>query len=124
MTLSFYLINLALLLSALVGFRMRSSERQFSLSLLRALFGLPLLSGAYIYFAYDVRRYELVPLVLFSELVFALIWFFWAHRLYQATIKTTPESRWFPLLEVCMGGVILWAVWYALTSPEFLLAPR
>jgi len=121
MTFSFYLINLALLSSGLLGFRMRSSERQFSLSLLRALFGLPILSGVYIYFAYDMQS-ELVPLVLFSEMVFALIWFFWAHRLYQATIKTAPESRWFSVLEVFMGGVILWAVWYALSSPEFLLA--
>jgi len=43
----FYALNLLLLLSGLLVFRLTSGERRFSLSLIQALLGLPLLAGEY-----------------------------------------------------------------------------
>jgi len=45
----FYTLNLLLLFSCLLIFRMKTGERRVSLSVVQALTGLPLLAGEYLY---------------------------------------------------------------------------
>jgi len=48
----FYTMNLLLLLSGLLGIRLDSSERRFSLALVQTLLGLPLLASEYLYLVF------------------------------------------------------------------------
>jgi putative PEP-CTERM system histidine kinase len=109
----FYTLNLLLLFSCLLVFRLKTGERRFSLSLVQALLGLPLLAGEYIYLAYHLGPY-VVPAVLFSESVFALIWFNMAHRLHGATVATNTESRLSSYIEISIGTVVVGLACYCL----------
>lgn len=100
----FYTLNLLLLLSGLLGIRLESGERRFSLALVQTLLGLPLLAGEYLYLVYHLKA-QAVQVVLFSEIVFALIWLSMAMRLRSATVATVRESRLNFLIEI-----IVWAV--------------
>ncbi len=83
----FYTMNLLLLLSGLLGIRLDSSERRFSLALVQTLLGLPLLAAEYLYLAYHLEA-RAVQLVLFSEIIFALVWLSMALRLRSVTTAT------------------------------------
>ena len=109
----FYALNLLLLFSCLLVFRLKTGERRFSLSLVQALLGLLLLAGEYIYLAYHPEPY-VVPVVLFSESVFALIWFNMAHRLRRATVATAHESRLSSYIEIFIGTVVVGLACYCL----------
>jgi len=84
---------------------MVSGERRFSLSLIQILAGLPLLAGEYLYFACNLTLL-MARMVLFSEIVLALIWFFMALRLSRATVTTVHESRLNPLIEIIIVVVV------------------
>jgi putative PEP-CTERM system histidine kinase len=109
----FYTLNLLLLLSGLLGIRLDSGERRFSLALVQALLGLPLLAGEYLYLAYHLET-QAVQVVLFSEIVFALIWLSMALRLRSATLATVRESRLNFLIEIIVGAVVTAAAGYFL----------
>jgi hypothetical protein len=101
----FYALNLLLILLWLLGIRLFSGERKFSLSLVQTLLGLPLLAAEYLYLAYHLGA-QAVQLVLFSEIVFALIWLSMAQRLRSATVATVGESRPRFLIEIIVGVVV------------------
>ncbi len=107
----FYTLNLLLLLSGLSGIRLDSGERRFSLALVQTLLGLPLLAGEYLYLAYHLEA-QAIQLVLFSEIVFALIWLSMAQRLHCATVATVRESRLNFLIEIIVGAVVTVAAGY------------
>jgi len=109
----FYALNLLLLFSCLPVFRLKTGERRFSLSLVQALLGLPLLAGEYIYLACHPEPY-VVPVLLFSESVFALMWFNMAHRLRKATVATTAESGLSSYIEISVGIVVVGLACYCL----------
>lgn len=101
----FYTLNLLLLLSGLSGIRLVSGERRFSLALVLTLLGLPLLAGEYFYLAYHLEA-RAVQVVLFSEIVFALIWLSMSLRLSSATVARVRESRLNCLIEIIIGAVV------------------
>ena len=101
----FYTLNLLLLLSGLSGVRLNSGERRFSLALVQILLVLPLLAGEYLYLAYHMEA-QAVQVVLFSEIVFALIWLSMALRFRDATVATVRASRLNFLLEIIAGTVV------------------
>ena len=107
----FYCLNGLLLLSSLAIFRMKSGERQFSLSLVRALAALPLLSFEYGYFAYHFNL-PMACVVLFSEVLFSLCWFFMAYRLRRATLIESPGSFLVSLSEPLLGVLLAGGVVY------------
>jgi len=113
----FYALNLLLLLSGLLVFRLTSGERRFSLSLIQALLGLPLLAGEYGSLASHLEG-QAVHLVLFSEYVFALLWFFMAFRLRRATVATANASRLYSLIEIIIGALLtVMAGYFLVLSP-------
>ena len=109
----FYTLNLLLLLSGLLGFRLDSGERRFSLALVQTLLVLPLLAGEYFYLAYHLEV-QAVQVVLFSEIVFTLIWLSMVKRLHGATVATVGESRLHVLIEIIVGAVVTAAAGYFL----------
>ena len=109
----FYTLNLLLLLSWLLGIRLDSGERCFSLALIQILLGLPLLAGEYLYLAYHLEA-QTVQLVLFSEIVFTLIWLSMAQRLHGATVTTVREPRLNFLIEIIVGVAVTAAAGYFL----------
>ncbi|MDL2122107.1 MAG: PEP-CTERM system histidine kinase PrsK [Deltaproteobacteria bacterium] len=109
----FYTLNLLLLLSGLLGIRLNSGERRFSLALVQTLLGLPLLAGEYLYLVYHLEA-QAVQVVLFSEIVFALIWLSMALRLRSATVATMRGPRLNFLIEIIVGAVVTAAAGYFL----------
>jgi len=101
----FYTLNLLLLLSGLLASRLASGERRFSLSLIQVLLGLPLLAGEYGALAPHLEG-QAVHVLLFSEYVFALLWFFMTFRLRRATLATANESRLHSFLEILIGALL------------------
>ncbi|MBL0699912.1 MAG: hypothetical protein JJV92_03395 [Desulfosarcina sp.] len=102
----FYTLNLLLLLSGLSGIRLDSGERRFSLALVQTLLVLPLLAGEYLYLAYHMEA-QAAQVVLFSEIVFALIWLSMALRFRDATLVTVSASRLNFLLEIIVVAVVM-----------------
>lgn len=117
-----YIINFILLASCLLIFLFRSGERQFTLSLVRALAGLPLLTGEYIYFAYNFEP-QAAQVVIFSEGIFALIWIFMAQRLLVVRIDEV-SSRAFSLAEIAAGAILGGLAAYFLMNPPALFLSR
>jgi len=99
-------MNLLLLLSGLLGIRLDSSERRFSLALVQTLLVLPLLASEYLYLAYHLEA-RAVQIVLFSEIIFALIWLSMAMHLRRVTIATMgpSQSRLNFSIQIMAGGV-------------------
>ena len=119
----FYIINFVLLASCLLIFLFRSGERQFTLSLVRALIGLPILAGEYIYLAYNFEL-QAAQAVLFSEAIFSLIWIFMAQRLSRANIENISESWMFSAAEILAGGILGALAAYFLINPLDLFLGR
>ncbi len=107
----FYALNVLLLLSGVLGIRMDSGERRFSLSLMQILAGLPLLAGEYFYLSCHLEA-RAVQVVLFSEIVFALIWLSMALGLRNAAVVTAGESRLNFLIEIIAGALVTAAAGY------------
>jgi putative PEP-CTERM system histidine kinase len=102
----FYALNLLLLLSTFLGYRLKKGERRFSLSLVQVLLGLPLLVGEYIYLAYHLA-FRVAPLLLFSESVFAFIWFNMAGQLIRSTLTTASQLRRTLYIEIFIAAVVV-----------------
>ncbi|RZB35996.1 MAG: hypothetical protein SRB2_02594 [Desulfobacteraceae bacterium Eth-SRB2] len=102
----FYTLNVLLFLLGVLGIRLDSGERLFSIALVQTLLGLPLLAGGYLYLAFHLEA-QAVHAVLFSEIIFALIWISMALRLCKATTATHDEfyRRHF-LFEIMVGAVV------------------
>lgn len=73
--------------------------------LVRTLLVMPLLAGEYLYLAYHLEV-QTVQVVLFSEIIFALIWISMALRLRSAAVATVRESRLNFLIEIIVGVVV------------------
>ncbi|MDY6973046.1 MAG: XrtA/PEP-CTERM system histidine kinase PrsK [Thermodesulfobacteriota bacterium] len=108
-------LNLLLLLSCLLIFQLKSDERRLSLSLVQALLSLPLLAGVYILIAYHMTS-PAVHLLLFSESVFGLIWFYMAHRLCRSTVTAVQESSRSFFIQISVGIAVLGLAAYFLVS--------
>ena len=119
MLIFFYIINFILLASCLLIFLFRSGERQFTLSLIRTLTGLPLLAGEYIYFVYNFEP-EAAHLILFSECIFGLIWIFTAQRLHEIGIEEVSGLRALSLAEIGGGAILGGLTAYFLMNPPAL----
>lgn len=102
----FYALNLLLLLSSLMTFRLKEEERRFSLSLLQILGVLPLLSGEYIYFFYHLKP-KLIPLLLFSETIFTFLWVSLAYQLDKMSGATVFKTRFFIFSQIFAGIALL-----------------
>jgi len=109
----FYTLNLLLVASGLLTACLRSSERTFSLALMQALLGLPLLAGEYLYLNYHLEV-QIVQLVLFSEIVFALLWFAMALRFRDSLATKAAGSIVSLLLKVVAGAIVAAAAGYFL----------
>jgi putative PEP-CTERM system histidine kinase len=107
----FYTANLLILLSGLLVFRKGSGERNFSLALVQALLALPLLACEYLYLTHH-WEFQAVRLILFSEIVFVIIWFSLALRLNLATRTFKDDFRMHFSVEVLFGAVFLAIAWY------------
>jgi putative PEP-CTERM system histidine kinase len=88
----FYTLNVLVLFSGLLGLRLPTSERLFSVYLLQSLAGLPLLAGVYVYGAFNMRP-GLMPLVFFSESVFAYNWCAGAYWLHKGVVGRFPDIK-------------------------------
>ncbi len=111
----FYTLNLLIFFSGLLGFRQGSGERHFTFALVQTLLGLPLLACEYFYLAYHLEP-QAVQLVLFSELVFTLIWLSLALRMRQATQTSVHDLRLHFLVEIIFGAVLVTIAGYFLAS--------
>ena len=107
----FYCLNGLFLLSSLAVFRMKSEVRRFSLSLVKALAALPLLSFEYGYFAYHFNL-PMAYIVLLSEVLFSLCWFFMAYRLRRVTSPESSGSFLVSLSESLSGFLLAGGVVY------------
>ena len=87
-----YTLNVLVLFSGLLGLRLPTSERRFSMYLLQSLAGVPLLSGVYLYGAFDMRP-VVMPLVFFSESVFAYNWCAAAYWLHKGVVGRSPDIK-------------------------------
>ena len=96
----------------LSALRLDSGKRRFSLSLMLVLAGLPLLAGEYFYLSCHLEA-KAVQVVLFSEIVFALVWLSMALRLRSATV-VARESRLNFLIEIIFGAGVTAAAGYFL----------
>lgn len=114
-------IDLLIIASSLLGLRLASRDRVYSLSILRSLATLPLLLAHYLYLAADFTA-ENTESVLFLEALFALIWAFTAYRLGQAMKTAEREPR-----ALCFGefiaGIALSVSPWLLSFPEAISPP-
>jgi hypothetical protein len=118
----FYALNLLLLLSSLLLLRLKTAERRLSLSLVQALLYSPLLAGEYIYLYYHLEP-QSVPLILFSESAFAVLWFYAAHRLCRVTVATDPESNLSCSIQILAGAAAIGLGAYCLVrQPDIRIA--
>ncbi len=112
----FYTLNAILLLSGIASVRFKSGERNFSIALLRTLLGLPLLAGEYFYLAYHFEP-EAARLVLFSEIIFSLLWLYLAIRLHSITNeKTNNLYRYCFLIEISIAAAAIYFLVYSSTQ--------
>lgn len=109
----FYTLNVLILLIGLLGFRQGSGEKHFSLALVQSLLILPLLASEYLFLAYFYEP-QALQLVLFSEIVFSLIWFSLALRMRQATQATVRDVRLHFLVEIIFGIISMSIAGYLL----------
>lgn len=111
----FYVLNIILLLSSLLHFRKSNNDENLSISLIQALFSLPLLACEYLYFAYHLNS-RAGELIFFSEAVFILIWLSLARRmrLPAGTQNSTMKQNY--VVEVIAGAVFLAQACYVLKT--------
>lgn len=112
----FYILNLILLGSCVINFRVHTVGRQFTVSLIRAFTGLLLLMGGISYFYYDFEP-KTAFVVIFSEAVLSLIWLFWALRLHGEKVATEGRWRLLPRMEISAAFIL------AVLGGYFILRP-
>ena len=81
-----------LLISNLISLYFDSDEKRFSVSMIQTMAGMPLMAGLYFYTSVNPKP-EWVPLLLFSETVFAFNWFYMAFRLERTTVENNRKAR-------------------------------
>ena len=112
----FYALGSALILSYLFDLRVTGPERCASFGFVRILLTLPLLAGAYLYFASDMTLQLIAPLF-FLENVFSLIWILAAYWLQPDPDPASPKTYFSRLLIVKGGIFVLGAGAYELFNP-------
>ncbi|MEE4354195.1 MAG: XrtA/PEP-CTERM system histidine kinase PrsK [Desulfatiglans sp.] len=112
---TFSALNLLLLISSFLLFRLKTNDRRLSLSLVQVLLALPLLAGEYLFLAYHLEPPTL-PLLLFSEGVFVLLWSYMLFRLCLATMTTVQESIVSICVQILIGAALLGFAAYCLSS--------
>lgn len=100
------ILNGLLVLSSLISLKIRSSDRLYSLSLLRTLLYLPVLVAQYLFLSFGLGVSSAWT-VMSSELLFALTWLFASQRLHAVTRSLEVEPRRLGLSEFLTGGAIL-----------------
>lgn len=113
----FYLLNICLILSGFLVFQQHSSDRRFALTLLRAILFFPLLAAEYLYFFIHFNA-QTVPLIIFSEGAFVLLWFCLAHRLYIASSLKYFRPYRLAVFEMLAGLMLIGASIYSLFLPH------
>jgi len=117
----FYLLNFGLFLSGLFTLRLKNANQVFSLTLLRTIILLPILSVEYIYFIIYFQS-ESFPLIFFSENLFALIWLSLSYQFYIVRAKATYKPIRFVFPELVVGIIlVLITVYYQFYSSTDLL---
>jgi putative PEP-CTERM system histidine kinase len=111
MTPILFTLNILLLLSALVNFRLTATEKLLSLSLVRSLLCLPLLAAQYLYLSYDFLP-ETATVILFSENVFGIVWLFTAVRFYTLISSLQEEHKLITSLEIVLGAIAVVAAFF------------
>ncbi len=109
----FYALNILLLLSGLLRFRVSNEGRCLAIVIIQTLFFLPLLAGEFLYLSYNLNPLT-VHAVFFSEIIFALIWFSMARRLRSTTIITAYKSQLGFLIEIILSILITTTAYYFL----------
>ncbi len=100
-----YVLNAFLVLSGLLTVFLRTGEKRFSLSLIQILYALLLLAGEYLYLAYHLEA-RAAQAVLFSEVVFTLVWLTMALRLRESSLPGVERSR----LHILWEGMVWFGV--------------
>lgn len=113
-----YTCNIILLLTGLLIFTKEQGASRFSLALVQTMACLPLLVGEYFFLAADMRA-DTAQLVLFSEIIFGLIWLSMTMSLHRATTTMASDSRGEQLGEVVIGAVTALSAGYFVSyQPE------
>lgn len=99
------------MLSGLAGIHLNSGERRLAFVIIQVLFFLPLLAVEYCYLAGNMNT-DAVQLLLFSEIIFALLWFSLALRLQSATKTPLYKSPFRFLVEIANSALIAVAACY------------
>ncbi|TKB12411.1 XrtA/PEP-CTERM system histidine kinase PrsK [Desulforhopalus sp. IMCC35007] len=117
----FYTLNILLLLSGLLTICTKTGERRYSLALVQSLFALPLLAGEYCYLAYHLEV-EVTNVILFSEIVFGLIWLSMNLHLHRAATDTRYNSKLHCIIEMLVAaGVVAATLFFLnLTFPAII----
>ena len=102
----FYILNFLLLFSCVFILFLKSNKQLYSFSLIQILFCVPLLSGVYFYFAYNMVT-DAVPLLVFSENIFALIWFYAIYRISRSARTEGREHLYSLFIQLFIGLILL-----------------
>ena len=111
----FCTLNVLLLLSGIASIRLKSGERNFSIALLRCLIGIPLLAGEYFYFPYNFEP-QAAQLILFSEVIFCLLWLCLALRLHNIADAQANQSYLHCFIEIPIAAVAVYFLAYGSTQ--------
>lgn len=120
-----YGLNIGALLLGLKVLSLPEGEKRFSLALVQTMFCLPLLIGEYLYLAADMRGATL-QLVLFSEVIFGLVWLSMTMNLHRAAATIASTSRRQLIGEVVVGGMTAVAAGYFLAfhPAEYIVSAK
>ena len=120
-----YSLNIVALLLGLRVFSLAEGEKRFSLALVQTMFCLPLLICEYVYLAADMES-DTLQLVLFSEIIFGLVWLSMTMNLHRATDTIVSVSRRHLLGETIIGGMAAVAAGYflALRPVEYIVSSK
>ncbi|MEE4241060.1 MAG: XrtA/PEP-CTERM system histidine kinase PrsK, partial [Desulfopila sp.] len=134
----FYILNIAIILVGVFGFRRDNGARNLSLSLVQILFHLPFLACIYLYSSPRWDDVEMVRLVFFGETVFTIIWVTfaanlawsagsraagsWIFRILTIVFPLlTPAAMGFVLTRASLGEFAGWNFTFVLFSWAYLL---
>ncbi|MFW6372701.1 MAG: XrtA/PEP-CTERM system histidine kinase PrsK [Thermodesulfobacteriota bacterium] len=116
----FYGLSIGVLLSGLLGFRLQTGDKRFSLSLLRVLMTLPLLAGIYYHLTF-YSKIQTIPLLFFFEAVFGLTWFSTAYWLNRAVVSEGGSFNIFLIVEFLLSALILGVGYFYTRHPPAML---
>lgn len=108
MIVTYYVLNVALLLSAISGFQLKGNEKRFSVWLLRSLMIIPLLAAEYFHMVY-LPDPAMLRLLALTECLFALIWIATAFWMHQAA-ESIREARSMAIGAEIIAGLALLGV--------------